>query len=187
MQLFSSGLWPIKIGLTLALYYNSESTPLLDVADPELWCLAAFFCLQMAIFLPSIVFAVPCRTETNNVMKQTVVYNTILVLMLWFENGSLNKLSVAALPFVMTHVFYHLHEEACKHRTFNNCKFVSWVAFAGGLVLGFCAAFSCRWWPAQLRLLPCLVAGEIMGFLTTVVCKLVNAIGDVYELFIQSI
>lgn len=187
MYLHHSSPWPMKSLITCAMYYGAADLEVyLFDANQARIAMASLMVVEIAIFLPSVLFAVRCRRATVTCLTQSIAYISVLATCIAFCSTRYPEICRVALPFAASHLLFRQYDEACAHRSFNNAKVVSWITFCASVAFGVILAFECKRWPKQFVLLPCIMAGELLGIVASAVHMLVYALSNVLETFIQS-
>ena len=187
MYLYHSSTWPLKCLITCAMYYGAADLEVyLFDANQARIALSSLMVVEVAIFLPSILFAVRCRRATITCLTQSIAYISVLSACITFCSTRYPEICSVALPFAVSHLLFRQYDEACTHRCFNNAKVVSWITFCSCVAFGSVLAFESKRWPSQFVLLPSIMAGEFLGIAATAVHVLVYALSNGLETFIQS-
>lgn len=167
MPLHRSSPWPVKLGILAAAYVSCEH-PLQQDREWLPLLVSALLLVQAAVFLPSVLFAVQSRAHTTKTAVLSLSFLTGLGAVLLACRTRCPALSCLVLAFASAHLLHHQFLLACtRPRTFNISRVTAAVAAGGGALVSLGAARACTEWPAQLPLLACVVAGELLGVAAT--------------------
>lgn len=185
MRLQQSSTWPLKVLIAAALYCGSfgNEAPYLPTHVTVLQALAVvLLVLQTTFFLPSVLFTVSSRERTSQALVQSCAYIAVMFGLFNVFHSAYPEASASSIPFAAAHLLYHQYDCAAHDSCiFNTPKTTALIAALACLLTGCCTAYACRSWPPQLVLLPCVLAGELVGLATSVVTFMLATAGNVYE------
>lgn len=187
MYLYRSSTWPLKCVITCVMYYGAADLEvfLFDARLTQI-ALASLMLVQIAIFLPSLLFPVRCRRATISCLTQSIAYISVLAAFIAFFSTRYPEICSVTLPFAVSHLFFRQYDDACSYQSYNNAKVVSWITFCACVAFGVVLAYESRRWPSQMVLLPSIMAGELLGVVATALHAVVLVTSNGLEMFIQS-